>query len=160
MASELLWVTGQGTRAPQDTEPLPQAEAAALSQQVRAPGTKDKDRLRLIRNTAVSYTLTCTQISNLITALEFSDARVALAAELFGQASDPHEYETVVLAVALRFEDERAAVRQRLGNTNASSKRAIEPPKGTAKPIAQSAPKDEASWMRPKPSSDSDEDSD
>ena len=132
-------------------------EFGALVNLVRS-NQRDSDRLRIIRNELVSYTVTCSQVAQLIKEIEFQDAKAEAAAELFSGIIDREQFESLVLT-SLQFEQQQEKVRQQVGLTPASST-----PTSTAtkapppKPAFES--KSETSWLQRKPTNDSDSDSD
>ena len=132
-------------------------EFGALVNLVRS-NQRDSDRLRIIRNELVSYTVTCSQVAQLIKEIEFQDAKAEAAAELYSGTIDREQFESLVLT-SLQFEQQREKVRQQVGLTPASST-----PTSTAakapppKPAFES--KSETSWLQRKPANDSDSDSD
>ena len=135
--------------------PLPPSEHT--QQLAHTKQLPDKDRLKLLRNLTFSYTLTCAQAAEFVAEFEFSDAKQEAAALLHPALSDPSSFSAVL--AKLRFESERAAVRQQLGLSAAPAPPpaapAAPPPAAAARPA-----RDEVSWMKKKPAADSDDDDD
>jgi hypothetical protein len=153
MSSDVAWQVGAGARGDDEREPMPSDEEEALLTQI-GNMRRDADRLRLLRNAAFSYTLSCDFIKRAVAPIEFTEGRVDACVLLHAAARDSDAFESTVL-MALRFEDERNQVRQKLSQAqNTPAVPAAAPP-----PVrAPSAPKATASWIK-KPTG-SDEDSD
>eukprot|EP00966_Prymnesium_polylepis_P198450 4598996-Prymnesium_polylepis.1 len=78
----------------------PCAQFGALIQTVRN-NQRDADRLRLIRNELVSYSVTCEQVAALLREIEFHDAKADAAAELYAGCVDREHYEARVITAGL-----------------------------------------------------------
>jgi len=151
--SGLAWEVGAGQRTDDKREPMPADEEESLLTQI-GNMRRDADRLRLLRNAAFSYTMTCDFIKRAIAPIEFSEGRIDACALLHAAASDPANFEGIVLK-ALRFEDERNKVRERLSQEQTAPAK----PAAAAPPVrAPSEPKATTSWMKKPPGSDDDSD--
>eukprot|EP00164_Ancoracysta_twista_P011576 GFYU01017880.1.p1 GENE.GFYU01017880.1~~GFYU01017880.1.p1 ORF type:complete len:139 (-),score=40.19 GFYU01017880.1:340-720(-) len=99
---------GDGSRVPLDTD-----EYDGLKEQISRQRT-DKDRMRLIKNIAENYSITCQQAKEIIDLQHMSDGKVDAGVTLHPVIVDPEKF-SQVLQDAYKFEEERADVRKALG---------------------------------------------
>lgn len=153
-AADLSWEVGAGHRDGGERSDLTAGGLSGLLEQMQST-VQDADRLRLIRNTLVSHALKLEQaVAVLSTGGVHASASRIEAAVLLSSGAPPPYARTVVQQ--LKFPEERAAAYERLG-VAAEAEPVAAAPARAAVPAA-SAPKSEASWMKPKRPADSDDD--
>ena len=91
MAADLAWSTGAGKRV-STAVPIEENEAENLFNQVRAQA-RDKDKLRLLSNCVLSYSIPCTLAARFVSTLEFTEARVDACVLFWDAVSDQGSFE-------------------------------------------------------------------
>lgn len=135
-------------------------EFSSIVQQVRN-NQRDADRLRLLKNLVLSYTVSCVQAKAFVEELEFTEGKVEVAVLLHPATHDGERYEEVL--AALRFEEQKQEVRAQCQLAAAPAAPAQAPTSAPAAraPAQQAEPaKEMNSWMRRKPVDSDEEDSD
>lgn len=144
-------------RAGESTLPVMEAQAFEALLTLVRNHQRDADRLRILRNQLVSYRFLSTQAAALIKEIAFQDAKADAAETLYTGIADQDQFEAKVLE-ALQFEEQRQAVRAKVGLSAATTGNQVAAavPRAPTKPAVS---KSEASWMQRKPPG-SDDDSD
>ena len=154
MANQYLPPTGRAGAV--SLPSLTDDEFASTRQQVQNH-QRDADRLRLLKNLVISYTLSCAQAKALVEELQFTEGKVDAAVLLHAGTHDPEQYESVL--AALKFEEQRQQVRA-LCQLAAAPPSAAAPPAPAAQPRKAEPSKEMNSWMKKKPADSDDDDSD